>query len=300
MQALAVRAAGARACRVSSRSASSLLPRRPASCPLTHHHRTSIRPSAVAREPDTRFTDPSTTTPVVYEGVYGPWTVEASDVAEVTAYRAGLAASVVAGSAAVAAATLPPLQPWAAAHPALLNGTCAAGLAGFGMSLSLLHLYVAPLKKALLGLFAAGAAGAAFMALSHPGEALPAVIAATPASVWAVGPAAAALTGLAIKEGLCYGKPECAALAALLPAAALLHLSGLAPSAAGPLADAAAVTALVWVGRKLLTQPLVEDIGDKSVFAFRALPPTEQAAVLERVKAAAAGVVDEGVGGDQS
>lgn len=262
--------------------------------------RRACRPThapAVAREPDSarRFTDPSSTT--VYEGVYGPWTVEASDVAEVSAYRAGLAVAVVAGSAAVGCATLPPLAAFASSHPSALNAACAAGLAGFGLSLSLLHLYVAPLKKALLALFGAGVAGAAFLTLSHPGEALPAVVAAHPSSVWAVGPAAAALTGLAIKEGLCYGKPECAALAALLPTAALVHLSGLAPSAAGPLADAAAATALVWVVRKLLTQPLVEDIGDKSVFAFRALPPAEQAAVLQRVQAAAAGVVDEGEGG---
>jgi uncharacterized integral membrane protein len=269
--------------------------RQPALAGPPRRRRTQVNPTparAVAREPDSRF---PTDEAVVYDGAYGPWTVTPTDVAEVVAYRAGLAAAAAAGAAAVASATLPALQPWVAAHPAALNAACAAGTAGMGLSLALLHLYIAPLKRVLLGLWAAGAVGAGVLAASHPGTALPSIVAGTPSSMWAVGPALAAVTGLAIKEGLCYGKAECAALAALLPVAALAHLSGLAPPAvtAGA-ADAAAAAALLWIGRKLATQPLVEDIGDKSVFEFRALSLAEQAAVLARLKAAAAGVVEAG------
>lgn len=53
-------------------------------------------------------------------------------------------------------------------------------------------------------------------------------------AVWAVGPLFAAVTGVAFKEGVCYGKPECAALFFLTPALLLgaaapsrAHLSGL-------------------------------------------------------------------------
>ena len=37
-------------------------------------------------------------------------------------------------------------------------------------------------------------------------------------AVWAVGPLFAAFTGVAFKEGVCYGKPECAVLFFLTPA----------------------------------------------------------------------------------
>ncbi len=39
-----------------------------------------------------------------------------------------------------------------------------------------------------------------------------------PGTVWAVGPFFAAVTGVAFKEGVCYGKPECAALFFITPA----------------------------------------------------------------------------------
>ena len=43
-------------------------------------------------------------------------------------------------------------------------------------------------------------------------------VASNPGAVWAVGPFFAALTGVAFKEGVCYGKPECAALFFMTPA----------------------------------------------------------------------------------
>lgn len=38
-------------------------------------------------------------------------------------------------------------------------------------------------------------------------------VAQHPSSTWLIGPAFAAVTGVAIKEGLCYGKPEAGLLA---------------------------------------------------------------------------------------
>ena len=43
-------------------------------------------------------------------------------------------------------------------------------------------------------------------------------VASHPGAVWAVGPFFAAVTGVAFKEGVCYGKPECAVLFFLTPA----------------------------------------------------------------------------------
>jgi uncharacterized integral membrane protein len=75
-------------------------------------------------------------------------------------------------------------------------------------------------------------------------------------------------TGVAVKEGLCYGKGEAAALGLLLPLLLLGHLSHLAPAespAGHVLLVASAVTVAVFAGRKY-TQPVKDDIGDKSVF----------------------------------
>ena len=44
------------------------------------------------------------------------------------------------------------------------------------------------------------------------GTALPAYVGDHHSSLWLIGPFFAAITGLAFKEGICYGKLECAAL----------------------------------------------------------------------------------------
>jgi len=49
-------------------------------------------------------------------------------------------------------------------------------------------------------------------------------------AVWAVGPLFAAVTGVVFKEGVCYGKPECAVLFFLTPAlliGMLLHTTSI-------------------------------------------------------------------------
>lgn len=72
--------------------------------------------------------------------------------------------------------------------------------------------------------------------------------------------------GIAVKEGLCYGKPEAAGVAALLPLLLLGHLSGVLPAAAlRVLLCASAAATGVFAGRKY-TQAVKDDIGDKSVF----------------------------------
>lgn len=43
-------------------------------------------------------------------------------------------------------------------------------------------------------------------------------VATHPGAVWLVGPLFAAVTGVAFKEGVCYGKPECAVLFFITPA----------------------------------------------------------------------------------
>lgn len=219
----------------------------------------------------------------VYDGAYGRWTLEPSDLVEVWAYRGALGAAAASFAAAVAtSAAGSPLPPAAGTAAALVTaGSMVAAT-------SLIHVYVTPIKRTMQALTLAGAAGAAAIAMTHGDVGVPAAVAADSSLVWLVGPSAAAVTGVAIKEGLCYGKREAAALAATLPVACLAHLSGFVPA---PASTAAAITAatcgLAFAATKL-TQAPVEDIGDKSVFEFRGLPAEEQAARLAVVAKRAA------------
>ena len=75
-----------------------------------------------------------------------------------------------------------------------------------------------------------GLAGGVVVKLAEPGQSVVDTVAAQPLGVWAIGPLFAALTGLAFKEGACYGKAEAWALFVLTPVALVGHLSGLASS----------------------------------------------------------------------
>lgn len=202
-----------------------------------------------------------------YDGAYGRWTYTSADAAEVWAYRASLVAAAGGFVAAVA-------------HPAVGTPAAVVTAGGLAAATTLIHIYVTPIKRALQALAVAGAVGTAVAAASAGDAGVPAAVAADGSLIWLVGPTAAAATGVAIKEGLCYAKPDAAVLAAALPAACLAHLSGFVPpSVETGLTTLAAATAAVFAARKLV-QPPVDDVGDKSVFEFRALPPDEQAARL--------------------
>lgn len=96
-----------------------------------------------------------------------------------------------------------------------------------------------------------------------------------PASVWLVGPFFAALTGLSFKEGACYGKLESWALFFAVPALLLSRLFDAPDAVEAALLVLNASLLTVWAARKW-TQEVKDDIGDKSVFLFRAMPQEEQ------------------------
>ena len=190
-----------------------------------------------------------------------------------TSYRLGLTATAVAlaGGAAIGLASGGGTGDAGAGAPAAaaaaLDALCALGAAGLGVSVCLIHVYVTPLKRLLQAAWAAGAAGALYLAAAEAGgEPVALYVAHHPWAVWLVGPYFVALTGVAVKEGFCYGKPEAAAVAALLPALLLGHLSGALPAAAlRVLLGGAAAATGVFAARKY-TQAVKDDIGDKSVF----------------------------------
>ncbi|KAM0886566.1 hypothetical protein ACQ4PT_029650 [Festuca glaucescens] len=224
----------------------------------------------------------------VYTGVYGPWSVDDANVREVLLYRAGLVTAAASFLVASSGAFLPAGSP---AGDAVRQGAdllYAAGAAGLGLSLVLIHIYVTPIKRFLQALWAVGVLGSVgtyALAAQPLDEGLVRYVLEHPGAMWFVGPTFAALTGLVFKEGLCYGKLEAGILTFVIPILLLGHLSGLM--------DDGAKLGLLGVWMALFTvfaarkfqQPIKDDIGDKSVFMFNALPEEEKKALLQKLEA---------------
>lgn len=161
------------------------------------------------------------------------------------------------------------------------------GSGGLGLSLFLIHIYVTEIKRTLQALWGLGVLGSAatYITLAQPAnKTLIQYVIDNPSAVWLVGPLFAALTGLVFKEGLCYGKLEAGALTFIIPILLLGHLSGLMDDGT-KLTLLALWTGLfvIFAGRKF-TQPIKDDIGDKSVFTFKSLRDDEKKALIEKLE----------------
>lgn len=221
----------------------------------------------------------------VYQGVYGPWSIEESDNREVILYRGGLVTSALSFVVAASSAFLPHDSLAKSLLQQNLDILYALGAGGLGLSLILIHIYVTPIKRTLQILWALGIIGslATSLNLAQPmGEGLVQYVIEKPVAIWFIGPLFASLTGLVFKEGLCYGKLEAAGLTLVIPTLLLGHLTGLMDDQF-KLASLGIWMALftVFAARKF-TQPIKDDIGDKSIFMFNALSEEEKAAFLRK------------------
>ncbi|KAJ7010610.1 hypothetical protein NC653_001158 [Populus alba x Populus x berolinensis] len=195
----------------------------------------------------------------VYNGVYGPWTVESSDVREVILYRSGLVTAASSFVFAASYAFLPSDSLLSEIIKQNLDLLYTLGAGGLGLSLFLIHIYVTEIKRTLQAFWALGVIGslATCTNLAQPaGENLIQYVVNNPTAVWFVGPLFAALTGLVFKEGLCYGKLEAGILTFIIPTVLLGHLTGLMDDGA-KLTLLASWMALfvIFAGRKF-TQPI--------------------------------------------
>ncbi len=195
----------------------------------------------------------------VFEGVYGPFTIDATDRREVLGYRLALTA-VALGQAGL-------LLQWRLLGPELVWPWMVLMAAGLGLALRWIHIYLVPLHRALQLFWLLGCIGGlALAARSGPGGILPA-LASQPLWILAIGPFFAALAGIGFKEFFCFRRPEAIGVTLLLPIALLGHLVGLlsGPLTASLLALESALL-LVLCLRKF-PMPAAADVGDKSVFA---------------------------------
>jgi len=210
-----------------------------------------------------------------FDGVFGKWTLDEQDRLEVLSYRAGLtvaAAALVLDSAIV---LLPADNALKEALRSLQNVVAVVGASGLGASYFLIHIYVTPLKRFLQAMFALGTIGGLYLMTSQE---LPVTeyVAQHREAVWLVGPLFASVTGLGIKEGLCYGTPAAAGILLVTPLICLGHLSGWMPeTGTRALLVALNLLAVVFAAGKY-RQSLKGDIGDKSVFDLQKLPKEEQ------------------------
>lgn len=223
----------------------------------------------------------------VYQGVYGPWAVEPSDVREVILYRSGLVTAAASFVLASSAAFLPEGSIFSDLLKQDVDLLYIVGAGGLGLSLFLIHIYVTPIKRFLQALWAVGVVGSigTYLTLAQPlEESLVKYVIDNPTAIWFVGPLFAALTGLVFKEGLCYGKLEAGILTFIIPSLLLGHLSGLMDNSVklGLLGVWMALF-VVFAARKF-QQLIKDDIGDKSVFTFNALPEEEKKALIRKLE----------------
>lgn len=228
-----------------------------------------------------------TTKPTVYQGVYGPWTIEDADIREVILYRSGLVIAAASFVLASSTALLPNDSVLSNLIGRNLDLFYAIGSCGLGLSLYLIHIYVTEIKRTLQALWLLGALGslATYSTLAQPaGMNLVQYVIENQTAVWFVGPLFAALTGLVFKEGLCYGKLEAGILTFVIPSLLLGHLTGL-------MDDGVKITLLstwmalfvLFAGRKF-TQSIKDDIGDKSVFIFNDLTEEDKANLIKKLE----------------
>ena len=194
------------------------------------------------------------------QGMYGPFRITARDRREVLAYRLSLL------TAAIAQAAL--LLQWRLLGGEALWPWLLPLVAGIGLALHWIHIYLRPLHRALQLFWLLGCLGLGLLAWEVGPKGIGEALASDGRWIWAVGPLFAALAGIGFKEFFCFRRPEAIGVTLLLPLALLGQLSGLmATPLVGRLLALEAVLLLLLCLRKF-PMAAAADVGDKSVFAF--------------------------------
>ncbi|WP_414526603.1 DUF2301 domain-containing membrane protein [Nodularia chucula] len=200
-------------------------------------------------------------TPEVYQGQFGEFTIDDSDRTGVIIYRAGL--MVAALSFAIGSLLV------------LFHNTSIAALTplyacfslGLGISLLTIHIYMALLHRVLQVCWGIGSISAITLALSSS-EPLAIAVYNQPLTLFGIGFTFVALTGIFFKEAFCFNRLETKILTLTVPLLLLGHLVGILPTQGEQvLLGIWAALFLVFALRKTF-QAIPPDIGDKSVFTY--------------------------------
>ncbi|WP_414541582.1 DUF2301 domain-containing membrane protein [Nostoc sp. CCY0012] len=209
------------------------------------------------------MTTQTISTPEVYQGQFGDFTIDQSDRIGVIIYRTGLivaAISFAIGSALVLFNNNPTTI-------AALTPLYACFSLALGVSLITIHIYMALLHRLLQVFWIIGSITAVVFAFSSS-EPLAVTIYNQPLTLFGVGFTFVALTGIFFKEAFCFNRLETKVLTLTVPLLLLGHLVGILPTQGEQiLLGIWAILLLVFAARKSV-QVIPADIGDKSVFAY--------------------------------
>ena len=197
-----------------------------------------------------------------FEGVYGPYTITSIDRREVQRYRISL---LVAGLAMTAG-----LVHWWQFGDRWAWVWLVPLMAGLGLALHWIHIYLRPLHNALRLFWLMGCLGWGLLLMqAGPNEALTTLV-EQPLWILAIGPLFAALAGIGFKEFFCFQRPEAIGLTLLLPIALLGRLVGIISTSLCAAFLLIAGLLMVLLALRKFGMEAAADVGDKSVFAYLA------------------------------
>jgi uncharacterized integral membrane protein len=200
----------------------------------------------------------------VYDGQFGTFTVDKSDRVGVVIYRGSLACAAIAWVIGTAIALSGSLSVSTMSHLDICYWVFYLAL---GVGLWTIHIYLAPLHKALQALWLVGGLGSLWVAFQAQGP-LVARLYADPLSLALSGWIFIALTGLFVKEAFCFNRAETKVLTVVVPIVLGGHWLGLLSLGAEKVGLVLwTALMLVFAIRKCL-QPIPPDLGDKSVFEY--------------------------------
>jgi uncharacterized integral membrane protein len=195
-----------------------------------------------------------------FEGVYGPYTITSIDRLEVQRYRISL---LVAGLAMTAG-----LVHWWQFGDRWAWVWLVPLMAGLGLALHWIHIYLRPLHNALRLFWLTGCLGWGLLLMqAGPNEALTTLV-EQPLWILAIGPLFAALAGIGFKEFFCFRRPEAIGLTLLLPIALLGRLVGIISTSLCAAFLLIAGLLMVLLALRKFGMEAAADVGDKSVFAY--------------------------------
>ena len=195
-----------------------------------------------------------------FEGVYGPYTITSIDRREVQRYRISL---LVAGLAMTAG-----LVHWWQFGDRWAWVWLVPLMAGLGLALHWIHIYLRPLHNALRLFWLTGCLGWGLLLMqAGPNEALTTLV-EQPLWILAIGPLFAALAGIGFKEFFCFQRPEAIGLTLLLPIALLGRLVGIISTSLCAACLLIAGLLMVLLALRKFGMEAAADVGDKSVFAY--------------------------------
>jgi uncharacterized integral membrane protein len=204
----------------------------------------------------------------IYQGQFGKFTITPDDRRGVVIYRAGLiiaALSFAVGSALVLWQTLEQSENLEILVWLTPLYTCF--LIGLAVSLLTIHIYLAPLHRALQIFWIVGSVAALVVAHGDQ-EPFALTVYHHPLSLLGIGFTFAALTGIFFKEAFCFDRLETKLLTPIVPLLLLGHLTGILPTTGEQVLLALWALLFVVFAIRKAVQAIPPDIGDKSVFTY--------------------------------